>query len=74
MIEDIALSSAIEKALINYGKDTTVCVDSHTAYVETHAAVGAEKELVEEIKEIIETFDEISDIKISCHPIVALSE
>ena len=74
IIEDIALSAAIEKALIDFGPDTSVCVDNHTAYIETHAAVGAEQEWVKEIKEIIETFDEISDIKISCHPIVALSE
>ena len=31
-------------------------------------------ELVKEIRDVTETFDGISDIKIDCHPIVALSE
>ena len=51
-----------------------VCVDNQVAYVETQAAIAAEEQVVKEIREITDTFDEISDVKITCHPIVALSE
>ncbi|MFC1856632.1 AAA family ATPase [Thermodesulfobacteriota bacterium] len=73
-IEDLALSAAVNKALIDVGSDITVCVDDHTAFIETEAAIGAEKRFVKEIREVAETFEGISDIKIKCHPIVALSE
>jgi cytidylate kinase len=74
MIEDLALSAALKKALIDVEPDIEVCVDNHTAYVETQASIFAEKQLVEEIREVTDTFEEISDVKITCHPIVALSE
>ena len=74
MIEDLALSAAINKALLDVGPDISACVDNHVAFIETEAAVGAEESLVKEIREIVETFEGISDIKIECHPIVALSE
>ena len=74
MIEDLALSAAINKALLDVGSDITACVDNGVAHIETEAAVGAEESLVKEIREVIETFEDIKDVKIQCHPIVALSE
>ena len=73
-IEDLALSAEIHKALIDVGPDISVCVDNRTAFVETEAAISDEESFVKEIREVIETFEGISDIKIDCHPIVALSE
>jgi cytidylate kinase len=73
-IEDLALSAAINKALIDIGPDISVCVDNKTAFIETEAAICAEQDFVNEIREVIETFEGISDVKIECHPIVALSE
>ena len=73
-IEDLALSAAINKALIDVGPDISVCVDNQTAYIDTEAAICAEESFVKEIREVVETFEGISDIKIDCHPIVALSE
>jgi cytidylate kinase len=73
-IEDLALTADIHKALINLGPDITVCVDNHTAFIETEAAICAEEKFVKEIREVAETFEGISDVKIKCHPIVALSE
>ena len=73
-IEDLALSAAINKALIDVGSDISVCVDNRTAFIETEAALCAEESFVKEIREVVETFEGISDIKIDCHPIVALSE
>ncbi|MGD9055005.1 MAG: cytidylate kinase-like family protein [Desulfobacterales bacterium] len=73
-IEDLALSAAINKALIDVGPDISVCVDNQTAFIETEAAICAEESFVKEIREVVETFEDISDIKIDCHPIVALSE
>jgi cytidylate kinase len=74
MIEDLALSAAIHKALMDVGPDIMVRVDNHIAFIETEAAISAEKRFVEEIREVTETFEGISDVKIKCHPIVALSE
>jgi cytidylate kinase len=74
MIEDLALSAAINKALIDMGRDITVCVDDHTAFIETQAPFYAEKRFVKEIREVTENFEGISDVMIKCHPIVALSE
>jgi hypothetical protein len=74
MIEDLALSAALRKALIDVEPDIEVCVDNQTAYVETQAAIFAEKQLVKEIREVTDTFEAISDVKITVHPIVALSE
>ena len=74
MIEDLALSAAISKALIDVGSDINVCVDNRTAFIETEAALCAEESFVQEIKEVVETFEDVSDIKIECHPIVALTE
>ena len=74
MIEDLALSAAINKALLDVGTDITACVDNGVAHIETEAAVGAEESLVKEIREVVETFEDIQDVKIQCHPIVALSE
>jgi cytidylate kinase len=73
-IEDLALSAAVHKVLIEVEPDIKVCVDNHIAFIETEAAVGAEKRLVEEIREVVRTFEGISDVKIECHPIVPLSE
>ena len=74
MIDDLALSAAIQKSLIEVGPDITACVDNRTAYIETEAAVGAEELLVKEIREVVGNFEGISDVKVQCHPIVALSE
>jgi cytidylate kinase len=74
LIEDLALSASIHKALFDLEPDIKVCVDNHIAYIETEAAIGAEKRLVEDVREVIGTFEEISDVKIVCHPIVPLSE
>jgi len=74
MMEDLALSAAIHKVLMDVEPDIKVCVDNQTAYIETQSALGAEEGLIKEIRAVTETFDEISDIKIECHPIVALSE
>jgi cytidylate kinase len=74
MIENMALSAAIEKVLLDVGPDIKVCVDKETAYIETESAVCAEDSLVAEIKQVVETFEGISDVQIVCHPIVPLSE
>ena len=74
MIQDLALSADLHKALLDVGPDIKACVDKNVAYIETEAAVGAEASLVKEIREIVATFEDISDVKIECHPIVALSE
>ena len=74
IIEDMALSASIHNALLNVGPDIDVCVDKGTAYIETEAAVSDEGNYTHEIRSVVETFDAISDIKITCHPIVALSE
>ncbi len=74
MIEDLALSAAIQKALMDMGSDINVCVDKKTAFIETEAALCAEESIVKEIKEVVNTFAGISDVKIDCHPIVPLSE
>ncbi len=74
MIEDLALSAAIHRALMDVGRDITVCVDNHIAYIETEAAVRDEERLVNEIRRVVDAFEGITDVKIKCHPIVALSE
>ena len=74
MIEDLALSAAIEKALIDVWADITVCVDNHTAFVETKAPVRAEEKLVKQIRDVTGTFEGISDVKVKCNRIVDLSE
>jgi cytidylate kinase len=74
LIEDLALSAAIQKAMIDIGPDIEVCVDNQIAYIETEAAIGAEERLVEEIRQVAKSFEGISDVKIKCHPIVPLSE
>jgi hypothetical protein len=73
-IEYLALFASIHKALIDIEPDIKVCIDDHISYIETEAAIGAEKRLIEEIREVIGAFEEISDVKIECHPIVPLSE
>jgi hypothetical protein len=73
-IEDLALSAAVNKALIDVGSDISVCVDNRTAFIETEAAICAEQSFLKEIREVVETFEGISEIKIDCHPIVPLSE
>ncbi len=73
-IDDPALSAAMSKALMDVGPDIKDCVDNHTASIETQAAIHAEKRIVNEIREAAKTFEGISDAKIECHPIVALSE
>lgn len=70
----MALSAAISKALLEVGPDISVCVDNRTAFIETEAAISDEESYVKEIREVVETFEGVSDIKIECHPIVALSE
>ena len=74
LIENLALSAAIQKALIDVEPDIKVCVDNHKAFIETEAAIGVEGKLVKEIREVVETFEGISDVKIECHPSIALSE
>jgi len=74
LMEDLALSASINKALLDVGRDIKACVDNHIAYIETEANIAAEESIVKEIKEVTETFEGIKDIKIECHPIVALSE
>jgi cytidylate kinase len=74
LIEDLALSAAIHKALLSVEPDIKVCVDNHIAFIETEAALGVEKRLVEEVREVVGTFEGISDVKIECHPIIPLSE
>lgn len=74
IIDDLAMSAAIHKILIDVEPDIRVYVDKHTAFIETQAAICAEEKLVKEIREVTETFEGISDVKITCHPIVALSE
>ncbi len=74
IIENMALSAAIQKVLLDVGPDIKVCVDKETAYIKTESAVGDEESFVKEIKEVVDTFEGISDIKIECHPIVPLSE
>ena len=41
MIEDMALSAAIQKVLMGVGPDINLCVDKKTAFIETQAAVCA---------------------------------
>jgi cytidylate kinase len=74
MIEDLAMSAAINKALLDVGPDIKVCVDNNIAYIETEAALCAEQSFVKEIRDVVETFEGISDVKIECHPIVPLTE
>jgi cytidylate kinase len=74
MIEDLALSAAIHQALMDVGPNIKVCVDNKIAFIETEAAICAEEKFVEEIRQVAESFEAISDVRISCHPIVALSE
>jgi len=38
------------------------------------APIHAEERLAKEIRDVTDTFKEITDVKIKCHPIVALSE
>ena len=74
MIEDLALSAAVEKVLIDVGADFKVCVDNHTAHIEIKAPFHAEEKLLKEIRDVTETVEGISDVKIKCHPIVTLTE
>ena len=74
MIEDLALSAALEKALIDVWTDVTVCVDNHIAFIEIQAPIRAEERLIKEIRDVAETFEDISDVRIKCNRIVALSE
>ena len=59
---------------MDVGPDIKDCVDNHTASIETQAVIHAEERIVNEIREAAKTFEGISDAKIECHPIVALSE
>ncbi len=74
MIEDLALSAAIEEALIEVWTDITVYVDNHTAFIEIKAPVRAEEILIKRIRDVAGTFEGISDVKVKCNRIVALSE
>jgi cytidylate kinase len=74
MIEDLALSAAIEKALMEVWTDVTVCVDNHVAFIETQAPIRAQERLIKEIRNVAESFEGISDVKIKCKRVVALSE
>ena len=74
LIEDLALSAAIEKALIDVWTDVTVCVDKHVAYIETQAPTRIEERLIKEIREVAEAFEDISDVRIKCNRIAVLSE
>ena len=74
MIEDLALSAAIEEKLIDVWTDVTVCVDNHVAFIETQAPTRVEERLIKEIKDVVEAFEDISDVRIKCNRIVSLSE
>ena len=74
MIEDLALSATLEKALIDVWSDITVCVDNHIAFIETQGPIRTEGRLTQEIRNVTDTLEGISDVKIKCHPIVSLSE
>ena len=74
LIEDLALSAAIEKALIDVWTDITVCVEKRVAYIETQAPARVEERLIKEIRDVAETFEDISDVRIKCNRVVALSE
>ena len=74
MIEDLALSAAVEKVLIDVGADFKVCVDNHTAFIETRAPICAEEKLLMEIREMTGTVEGISDVKVKCRPMVAMSQ
>jgi len=74
LMEDLALSAEINKALLDVGPDIVACVDNHIAYIETESSIAAEESYVREIREVTETFEGIQDIRIKCHPIVALSD
>ncbi|MGD8883792.1 MAG: cytidylate kinase-like family protein, partial [Desulfobacterales bacterium] len=74
MIEDLALSAAIERALIDIWTDVTVCVDNHIAFIETQAPIRVEERLIKEIRDVAGAFEEISDVRIKCNRVVALSE
>jgi cytidylate kinase len=74
LIEDLALSAAIEKALIDVWTDITVCVDNHTAFIETKAPVRAEEILIKRIRDVAGSFEGISDVKVKYNRIIALSE
>jgi cytidylate kinase len=74
MIEDLSLSADLNKELMNVGPGIEVCVDNKIAYIETKAPIAAEEQLVKEIEAVADTFKGIADVKITCHPDVALSE
>jgi cytidylate kinase len=74
LIENLALSAAIEKALSDVWTDITVCVENQTAFVETQAPVRAEEMLIKEIRDVAGTFEGISDVKVKCNRVVAMSE
>ena len=74
MVEDLALSAAIYKSLIDLGPDIKVCVDHGTAHIETEAAITDEDKWIDEIRSVTETFEGITNVQIKCHPIVPLSE
>jgi len=74
LIEDLALSAAIEKALLEVWTDVTVCVENHIAFIETQAPIRAEERLIKEIKNVAEAFEDISDVRIKCKRVVTLSE
>jgi cytidylate kinase len=74
MIEDLALSAAVEKALIDVWADVTVSVDNHIAFIETQVPIRAEERLVKEIRDVAETIEGISDVRIKCRRIATLSE
>jgi len=74
MIEDLSLSAAIYKTLIDVWADIKVCVDNNISVIEIKAPTIAKERLVEEIRKATETFEGITDVKIEYHPVVALSE
>ena len=74
MIEDLSLSADLNKELMNVGPGIEVCVDNKIAYIETEAPIAAEEQLVKEIEAVVDTFKGIADVRITCHPVVALSE
>ena len=74
MIEDLSLSADINKVLMDLDPDIEVCVENNIAYIETKVSIAAEEQLVNEIEAVVETFKAITDVKITCHPDVPLSE
>jgi cytidylate kinase len=74
MIEDLVLAADLTKALIGVWSDIEVCVDDKVAFIETKLPISVEEIVIRKIREVTDTFEEVSDVKIKCHPLVPLTE